>query len=100
MYAIIISDARSIGKKPALKLGWVTRVLADGAARTHVAPLNSLENPQWSKTLRTVRRNQIAQMFGPNVKPTPAEIKAIRARLKPYQPKRGEFETMGHKGGV
>ena len=88
MYAIIISDARSLGKKPALKLGWVARVNADGSARTHVAPLNTLDNPQWSKTLRTIRKNQIAQMFGPNVKPTAAEIKAIRSKLKPYQPER------------
>lgn len=100
MYAIVVSDARSIGKKPALKLAWVTRVNPDGSARLHIAPLNTLDNPKWSKTLRTVRKNQIAQMFGPNVKPSPAEIKAIRARMKPYQPRVGGFDEMGHKGGV
>lgn len=100
MYAIIISDARSIGKKPSLKLGWVTRRQADGSVRAHVAAISTLDNPKWSKTLRTVRANQIAQMFGPNVKPTQAEIKAIRSRMKPYQPRVGGFDEMGHRGGV
>ncbi|UTC28970.1 hypothetical protein MARCHEWKA_04580 [Brevundimonas phage vB_BpoS-Marchewka] len=100
MYAIIMSDARTIGKKPALKLGWVTKSLPDGGVRANVAPLTSLRNPKWSKTTRYVRGNQIAQMFGPNVKPTTAEIKAIRDRLKPYQPRAEGFADMGHYGGV
>lgn len=100
MYAVIVSDARQIGRKPALKLGWVTRQNADGSVRAHVAAMSTLDSPKWSKSLRTVRKNQIARMFGPNVKPTPAEIKAIRAEMKPYQPSRGDFDTMGHRGGV
>ncbi|USN14830.1 hypothetical protein DOMOVOI_03560 [Brevundimonas phage vB_BpoS-Domovoi] len=100
MYAIIMSDARSIGKKPALKLGWVTKRLPDGSLRANVAPLSTLGNPKWSKTARYVRGNQVAQLFGPNVKPTLADIKAIRDRMKPYQPRAGGFDEMGHYGGV
>lgn len=100
MYAIVISTARSRGRKPALKLAWVTKVLPDGSVRAHVASLARIANPNWSKSVRSLRANQVAQFFGPNVKPTPAEIRAIRAKQKPYQPEAGDFDAMGYGSGL
>lgn len=97
MYAVIKMNASHIGKKPGLKLAWVSRVNPDGSVRAVIAPLDlKRDMPRWSKTPRTYRKNQVAQFFGPNVKPTPKEIAAIRARLVPYNPREGVFADLAH----
>lgn len=88
MYAVIKMNASHIGKKPGLKLAWVSKVNPDGSVRAVVAPMDlKRDMPRWSKTPRLYRANQVAKFFGPNLKPTSAEIKAIRAGLKPYNPR-------------
>lgn len=83
MYCIIAKTPRTAGKKPTLRLGWVTRVNPDGTVRAHHAPLNLMRTPKWSKQPRLYRQDDIAQFFGKNVMPNQREIDAIRRRLKP-----------------
>lgn len=95
MYAVIKMNARSMGKKPGLKLAWVSKVNPDGSVRAVIAPLDlKRDMPRWTKTPRLYQKSQVAQFFGPNVKPTAREIAAIRARLQPYNPRQGVYADL------
>ncbi|USN15396.1 hypothetical protein KIKIMORA_02500 [Brevundimonas phage vB_BpoS-Kikimora] len=96
MYCILISTARRIGKKPGLRLGWVTKVNPDGTVRALSAPITfARDMPKWTKTPRTYRPQDIAQLFGKNVRPNKTEVEAIRRRQRPYNPQAGQFDQMG-----
>lgn len=88
MYCIIAKPPRTPGKKPTMRLGWVTRVNPDGTVRAHHAPLNLMRTPKWSKQPRLYRKDDIAGWFGKNVMPNQHEVDAIRRRL---QPSKGEL---------
>jgi hypothetical protein len=83
LYCIIAKTPRTAGRRPTLRLGWVTRVNPDGTVRAHHAPLNLARTPKWSKQPRLYRSSDIAGWFGKNVMPNAAEVAAIKRKLQP-----------------